>query len=65
MTTAQFTSRKTYPQDWPAYNAAQTAEKDTFVSLHSYLTCAPVSCNLITVSGVLAYHWRTWRMRQR
>ena len=33
MTTAQFTTRKSYPQDWPAYNAAQTAEKDTFVSL--------------------------------
>ena len=33
MTTAQFTTRPTYPQDWPAYNAAQTAEKDTFVSL--------------------------------
>ena len=33
MTTAQVTTRKTYPQDWPAYNAAQTAEKDTFVSV--------------------------------
>ena len=25
--------RKTYPQDWPSYNAAQTAEKDTFMTL--------------------------------
>ena len=25
--------RKTYPQNWPAYNAAQTSEKDTFYSL--------------------------------
>ena len=25
--------RKTYPQDWPAYNAAQTSEKDTFMVL--------------------------------
>jgi Transposase DDE domain len=29
------TERKTYPQDWPAYNAAQTCEKDTIqVLLH-------------------------------
>ena len=42
MTTAQFTNRKTYPQDWPAYNAAQTAEKDTFVSLLSDL-CAGIA----------------------
>ena len=41
MTTAQFTTRKSYPQDWPAYNAAQTAEKDTFVSLLSDL-CAGI-----------------------
>ena len=25
--------RKTYPQDWPAYNAAQTSEKDHFQEL--------------------------------
>ena len=25
--------RPTYPQDWPAYNAAQTSEKDTFSPL--------------------------------
>ena len=25
--------RKTYPQDWPAYNAAQTSEKDTLMVL--------------------------------
>ena len=25
--------RKTYPQDWPAYNAAQVAEKSTFMRL--------------------------------
>ena len=42
MTTAEFTTRKSYPQDWPAYNAAQTAEKDTFVSLLSDL-CAGVA----------------------
>ena len=35
MTSPHFTTignppRKTYPQDWPAYNAAQTSEKDTF-----------------------------------
>ena len=42
MTTAQFTTRPTYPQDWPAYNAAQTAEKDTFVSLLSDL-CAGIA----------------------
>ena len=27
------TARVTYPQDWPAYNAAQTHEKDLFVTL--------------------------------
>ena len=42
MTTAQFTTRSTYPQDWPAYNAAQTSEKDTFVSLLSDL-CASIA----------------------
>ena len=25
--------RRTYPQNWPAYNAAQTSEKDTFMAL--------------------------------
>ena len=32
-TTAPTPARKTYPQDWPAYNAAQTSEKDTFMVL--------------------------------
>ena len=27
------TARKTYPQDWPAYNAAQTQEKPLFIML--------------------------------
>ena len=26
-------ARKTYPQDWPRYNAAQVAEKSTFTQL--------------------------------
>ena len=34
--------RKTYPQDWPNYNAAQTSEKDTFQVLLSDL-CANIS----------------------
>ena len=25
--------RKTHPQDWPAYNAAQTSEKNAFMVL--------------------------------
>ena len=33
--------RKTYPQDWPAYNAAQTSEKDSFMALLSDL-CAGI-----------------------
>ena len=33
--------RKTYPQNWPAYNAAQTSEKDTFMQLLADL-CAGV-----------------------
>ena len=33
--------RPTYPQNWPAYNAAQTSEKDTFRSLLADL-CANV-----------------------
>ncbi len=33
--------RKTYPQDWPAYNAAQTSEKDSFKSLLADL-CANI-----------------------
>ncbi len=33
--------RKTYPQNWPAYNAAQTSEKDTFQVLLADL-CAGV-----------------------
>ena len=35
------TSRKTYPQNWPAYNAAQTSEKNTFMVLLGDL-CANV-----------------------
>ena len=34
--------RKTYPQDWPAYNAAQTSEKDHFHQLLADL-CANVA----------------------
>ena len=33
--------RKTYPQDWPAYNAAQTSEKANFLSMLAEL-CATV-----------------------
>ncbi len=39
--TAPSQSRKTYPQDWPAYNAAQTSEKDTFMVLLTDL-CAGI-----------------------
>ena len=35
-------NRKTYPQDWPAYNAAQTSEKDHFHQLLADL-CANVA----------------------
>ena len=42
MTTAQVTTRPTYPQDWPAYNAAQTSEKDTFMALLADL-CAGIT----------------------
>ena len=46
MTTTNYTAvptpaRKTYPQDWPAYNAAQTSEKDTFMALLAGL-CAGI-----------------------
>ena len=34
--------RKTYSQDWPSYNAAQTSEKDTFMVLLADL-CASIS----------------------
>ena len=40
-TPSQPEPRKTYPQNWPAYNAAQTFEKDTFMALLSDL-CATV-----------------------
>ena len=40
-TTAPAPARKTYPQDWPAYNAAQTSEKDTFMALLADL-CAGI-----------------------
>ena len=40
--TAPSQPRKTYPQDWPAYNAAQTSEKDTFMVLLADL-CAGIS----------------------
>ena len=33
--------RKTYPQDWPAYNAAQTSEKDNFLTMLADL-CASI-----------------------
>ncbi len=33
MTTTHSSPRPTYPQHWPAYNAAQTSEKDTFALL--------------------------------
>ena len=35
------TARLTYTQDWPSYNAAQTTEKDTFMSLLGDL-CATI-----------------------
>ena len=46
MTTSNYTTtvalpRKTYSQDWPAYNAAQTSEKDTFLALLADL-CAGI-----------------------
>src|SRR5579863_5827609 len=31
--TMTVTKRKTYPQNWPAYNAAQTSEQDKFQEL--------------------------------
>ena len=31
--TATPSPRKTYPQDWPTYNAAQTSEKETLITL--------------------------------
>ena len=40
-TTANPQPRKTYPQDWPAYNAAQTSEKGTFMVLLADL-CANI-----------------------
>ena len=40
-TTANPQPRKTYPQDWPAYNVAQTSEKDTFMVLLADL-CANI-----------------------
>jgi hypothetical protein len=33
VTVTDTVKRPTYPQDWPAYNAAQTHEKDKFLSL--------------------------------
>ena len=47
MTTNDYTTalprpRKTYPQDWPAYNAAQTSEKDTLMALLADL-CAGIA----------------------
>lgn len=41
-TTASPRPRKTYAQDWPAYNAAQTSEKDTFLMLLADL-CAGIA----------------------
>ena len=40
--TSSTTPRKTYPQDWLAYNAAQTSEKDTFKELLADL-CANIT----------------------
>ena len=40
-TTALPQPRKTYPQDWPAYDAAQTSEKDAFMVLLADL-CANI-----------------------
>ena len=34
-------THQTYPQDWPAYNLAQTSEKDTFMALLADL-CANI-----------------------
>ena len=39
--TAPSQPRKTYSQDWPSYNAAQTSEKDTFMALLADL-CAGI-----------------------
>ncbi|MDQ3702147.1 MAG: transposase [Chloroflexota bacterium] len=40
--TVQATKRPTYPQDWPAYNAAQTSEKATFQArLHDLCAGVP------------------------
>jgi hypothetical protein len=33
VTVTETINKPTYPQDWPAYNAAQTHEKDKFLSL--------------------------------
>jgi predicted nucleic acid-binding Zn finger protein len=33
VTVIETINKPTYPQDWPAYNAAQTHEKDKFLSL--------------------------------
>ncbi len=37
--TVTVTKRKTYPQNWPAYNAAQTSEQDRFQELLRDLCC--------------------------
>ena len=42
--------RKTYPQDWPSYNAAQTAEKDTFMTLLANL-CMGIRSRRTTSDG--------------
>ena len=39
--TTHSSTRLTYPQDWPAYNLAQTSEKDTFMALLADL-CANI-----------------------
>ena len=41
MTVNDSSTRRTYPQDWPAYNAAQTSEKDTLMALLAGL-CADI-----------------------
>src|SRR6266511_2029417 len=41
VTVTETIKKPTYPQDWPAYNAAQTNEKDKFLSL-LYDLCAGI-----------------------
>ena len=59
----------TYPQDWPAYNSAQTSEKDTFMALLADL-CAGIAQPERQpppppVPDGPACLWRTWCIRER